>query len=292
MEAKVKNYLADRKDDVENAIKAYNDALATNDNAKISTAKSNLLSAESEYAKQAASDCYDAILATEQPILTAIKTYKYDVIGHKDIKEDGVTVSVEADYTKTKVIDLYALTQKGKKSKSWACLAQESNLDFLFDTAIDLGFSSAKVKKMAGVAFVDKTTAEAIKKEAASISTSDYMKKRCEDFLASLTDKSAKDPTSKTSLAKGLQATLNELLSLDGVEPNTYKVNSHDVSYIRRVFNRKGKRALTVNTSNQSIYRRILMDVFHRVVCELSYGIEFDIIGKDGKRQAECYYAK
>ena len=89
-----------------------------------------------------------------------------------------------------------------------------------------------------------------------------------------------------------LQEVVDAVFATDGIKPGTYKVNNHDLAYFRRLYGRKGKKALTIAASNHTYYRRILMDILHRIVCDLKYGVEFDMIDKEGNKVSGCIYSE
>ena len=89
-----------------------------------------------------------------------------------------------------------------------------------------------------------------------------------------------------------LQGVVDAVMDAASLPAGTYRVNNHDLEYFRSLFCRKGKKSLTLAASNHAYYRRILMDVLHRVVCGLRYGVEFDMLDGDGKRVPGCIYAE
>ena len=265
------SYLDERRNDVVKALEAYNAALKSNDAVSIRKTESSLKDAEAEYAKQKAVEVYAECASQPNPILYAIETFTYDILGHKDEKEDGVTVSATLDEHKTRTIDLYRMCTSRKLNTGWANVAQNHCLTLLLDQCTKLGFTPAQIKEISGSYALDKKAREL--REAKS-------------------DKSKKNPTSKGSMLNELQSVVDAVMDAASLPAGTYRVNNHDIEYFRSLFCRKGKKSLTLAASNHAYYRRILMDVLHRVVCGLHYGVEFDMLDGNGKRVPGCIYAE
>ena len=265
------SYLDERRNGVVEALKAYNEALKSNDAGVIRKAERALRDAEAEYAKQKAVEVYAECAKQPNPIIHAITTFTYEILGHKDEKEDGVTVSATLDEHKTRTIDLYRMCTSQKLDTNWANVAQNHCLTLLLDQCAKLGFTAAQMKEISGSYALDKKARELREAKA---------------------DKSKKNPTSKSSMLSELQTVIDAVMKASGITDNKYRANNHDIAYFCALFCRKGKKSLTVAASNPAYYRRILMDVLHRIVCGLQYGVEFDMLDKDGKRVAGCIYAE
>lgn len=257
------SFLDERRADVVAALADYNAALKTNDASTLRASINKLKDAEAEYATQKAKEVYLECAEQENPMLYAIQKYSYEILSHKEDKEDGVVVSASLDEHKVRVIDLYSMCMSARIGVEWSYAAQQHNLSMLLSQTRKLGFTEAQVKEVSNSYYLDKKLREA---------------------------KDGKNPVSKNSLLAGLQGVVDAVF-----EPykmtGAYKVNNHDLAYMEAVYCRKGKKALTVNASNHTFYRRILMDVLHRVVCDLRYGLEFDIVNGEGKREAGCIFA-
>lgn len=265
------SYLDERRNGVVEALKAYNEALKSNDAGVIRKAERALRDAEAEYAKQKAVEVYAECAKQPNPIIYAITTFTYEILGHKDEKEDGVTVSATLDEHKTRTIDLYRMCTSQKLDTHWANVAQNHCLTLLLDQCTKLGFTAAQMKEISGSYALDKKARELREAKA---------------------DKSKKNPTSKSSMLSELQAVIDAVMKASGITDNKYRANNHDIAYFCALFCRKGKKSLTVAASNPAYYRRILMDVLHRIVCGLQYGVEFDMLDKEGKRVLGCIYAE
>ena len=78
-----------------------------------------------------------------------------------------------------------------------------------------------------------------------------------------------KTPTSDTQCVKHIQKVLDSLSEGEG------RVNSHDLAYIWLCYAKKNnKTALRVICSKHTILQSLLMDVFHRVVTNGTYGVD------------------
>ena len=88
-----------------------------------------------------------------------------------------------------------------------------------------------------------------------------------------------KTPTSDTQVVKHMQKVL------DTLSPDEGKVNGHDLAYVLSCYTKKNnKTALRVVCSKHTILQSLLMDVFHRVVTNGVYSVDYK---KDGSQITE-----
>ena len=78
-----------------------------------------------------------------------------------------------------------------------------------------------------------------------------------------------KNPCSNTQLLKTLATIITAMLG------EGYKPNSHDVAFLKSVYAKKGKAALTVACANHKNFRNYIAEVCHRIVTGGIYTVEF-----------------
>lgn len=86
-------------------------------------------------------------------------------------------------------------------------------------------------------------------------------------------------PTSNTKLLEQLQMVVTSMLGDEkvvddkGNEHLKYQAQSQDRNYILNLYAKKGKDKLSVACSNHSNFRKLIMDVCHRIVLGLNYDV-------------------
>lgn len=76
-------------------------------------------------------------------------------------------------------------------------------------------------------------------------------------------------PTSNRQLLTVLGEVIATMIGPD------YKPKSYDVAYLKFVYGGKGRKALTLRCSNHKAFRKILMDICHRIVFDMSYDLDY-----------------
>ncbi len=239
------------RDKFDVALKDANAALEKNpvDMTAYSAAIAALDEAEKQYAKLAAEAKYAEFTTKDNPIVEIIKARTYTILGHKETrggtKENPRVMSVDM-VEKSRDIDLLAFCEKAKLDTNWAFVASRVNQLMCLRAATQLG---ADVKKIA---------------------TSYFLRDKVKEINL------GKTPTSNTQVCKLLQTVIDEIMPSDMTEGGVaYKVNSHDVAYLDDLYGKKsGKHDLTVRVSNDSFFRRILVDICYRLVTNGKYGVD------------------
>lgn len=237
-------------------INEYNGALA-NGNARLMNEKDiDLKEVEKEYATEMAKVVFQECLATENPILTAVMRYQFNVIGHKDNKEDGIITGRELVDDRSRQIDLLKLGKYSQKIKAdnalntdWEHTCEKFNQLLCMRTARELKFTAPQIKALAKTYYMGEIARKLELGET---------------------------PDSNTQIVKLLQSIVDQILFLDdGKGKNTYKVNNHDASYLIMLYTRKGKATLSVQTAKHDFLRRIISDVLYRIVTNGQYSVEY-----------------
>lgn len=238
------------KDAYDVAIKAANDALGKNpvDLPAFNAAMGALDKAEKDYSKAAEHAMYDEIANGANPIVEIIKAYSYEILSHKEKRsgdKDNPRVIAINPETRRRQIDLLAFCNRAKLDTHWEHTASCANQLICLRVAVGLGSDVDKISK------------------------SYYLKDKAKEI------KLGKTPTSKTQVCKLLQSIIDEILPCNDELTPTYKCNSHDVEYLDYLYGGKSKKnMLTVRVSNDSFFRRILVDICYRLITNNKYGVD------------------
>lgn len=239
-------------DNIEN----YNNAVRDNDLAKANNLDNELKQLESDYMLSASKLVYDMCLAKESPLEAlkmAIITHSFNVLTHKDNKEDGTR---ELNENKLRQIDLLKLCKYSQEIKhpnkidsAWQYDVEAFNQLFTMHIAQELNFSKADIKEIAKTYFMQE--------------------------LARKIDL-GETPDSTTQLCKTLQKIIDKIIFVDdGKGKNTYKCNNYDVKYINVLFGKKGKSALSVVCAKHDYMRRLVYDVLYRILTNSKYSVDY-----------------
>lgn len=234
----------------------YSKAVYNNDFKTMNDLDIKLKEIETDYANEIAKVVYQECLATDNPIKTAITEYSYNVLSHKDIKENGILVRRELVDDKVRQIDLLKLCKYSIDSK------HEKQLDTSWDYSV-MAFNQLMCLRSAKEL---KFTASEIK----TIAKTYYMHELAKQINLGGT------PDSNTQICKQLQMVIDKILfEDDGKGKNTYKVNNHDIAYILMLYTKKGKNALAVQVAKHDFMRRLISDVLYRIVTNSKYSLEY-----------------
>lgn len=200
-----------------------------------------------EYTTIARDECFDALKATADPMLEAVKQLSYPTIRivDKEVGEGKQKLPVTTIEAGEKQIDLLKLHKHcggiGKDS-NWLHMVEKFNFLLTAQKAVDLGIDPKVVND--------------------SYAMSDIAKSY--DL--------GKNPASKTNLLKTLQAVVTAMIGEE------YKAVSHDVNFLLSVYSRKNRKALTVTCANHKYMRGYVMEICHRIVTGKSYAIEYKAV--------------
>lgn len=207
-----------------------------------------------EYTAIAREECFNALKATDDPMLEAVKVLEFATIKVVDKKEEievnggKVKIPVVKIDDTTKFIDPLKLHKFvggsgiGKDEK-WMYMIEK--LNFLM---------TARVCKELNTDPKELNDSYAMKDISKSIDL-------------------GKSVTSNTNLLKSLQKVVNAMIG------DEYHALSHDVNFLNRVYCRKGKKALSVVCANHKYMRQYVMEICHRIVMnEKGYVTEFKTV--------------
>lgn len=206
-----------------------------------------------EYTAIAREICFEECLATDDPMLEAVKRLVFQTIGiaTKMVGDEGAEkIPVSEVVYRDKAIDLWKLHKKSGdgigKNKDWNGFVEKMNF-----------YMTARQAKRL---LKQKQHLTAVLKEIHGSYKMGEIAKAIE---------MGKDPTSNTKLLGTLQSIINAMIGED------YKATSHDVNYLCDLYARKGKTALSVNCANHSYFRGYIAAICHGLVTGEDYDISF-----------------
>lgn len=241
--------LAELRGTVEELVKSYNDAIQNDRTEDFVKADKAITDAVNEYTATVRDMCFADCKATDDPMLTAVKTLSYVTIGVKDEQKGDDKIPVRVIVDKERQIDLLKLDKFCGgigADKNWMHIAQKMNFLLTAQKARDLGLKLAKVNE------------------------SYAMSEIARQFDM------GKNPTSKTNLLKTLQMAVTAMIG------EGYKATSHDVNFLLSVYSKKSRKALTVSCANHRNFRGYVMEICHRIVTGKSYELEYKTKRENG----------
>lgn len=208
---------------------------------EMSKTAADLKDAIGEYDAAAKALCYEECGDAESPLLEAVKRRQYNSITVKDTQEEGCPINHKIE-DKVKNIDLLDMNKRlgGElgNQKDWPHIAQKMNFLLTVDRAKGLGI------------------------DPKGISDSYTMTKIAEDFDM------GKNPVSNTNMLKTMQTLITAMLGEE------YKPKSHDVVFLKSVYAKKGKKALSVQCADHRRFVGYIADVCHHIVTGAPYEVE------------------
>lgn len=223
--------------DYETKISEVNKACAKGTNAEVEGKLTELKNIENEYR----SILEKEVFASCTDVHEALVKHHFETISHKKVYEDGLMTGIEKSERMIQ-IDLRRFCENRGFDLGWFYEMQALNKRLTLKAATELGVSVKEIKSINDSYSMDKLAAEI-------------------DL--------GKTPTSDTQCVKHIQKVLDSLSEGEG------RVNNHDLAYIWLCYAKKNnKNALRVICSKHTILQSLLMDVFHRVVTNGSYGVD------------------
>ena len=240
---------AELREHAEALVKDFNDHIQNGkyeDAAKLNT---EIEQTVNEYTAIARNECFDALKATENPMLEAVKQLTYPTIRVKDTKQGEEKIPVRIVEDIERPIDLMKLHKHVGgdgigANKDWGYMVEKFNMLMTAQKCVDLGISPKAVNDSYAMSELSKAI----------------------DL--------GKTPTSKTNILKTLTMVIQAMIGEE------YKATSHDVNFLLSVYSRKNRKALTVTCANHKYMRQYLAEVCHRIVLGKAYEVEFRQIRK------------
>ena len=234
--------LAELRVQAESLATSYNEAMQNSRFDDVGKIDGAITETINEYTAVVRDMCFEDCKATDDPMLTAVRTLSFITIGVKDEKSGEDMIPVRVIVEKERQIDLLKLHKYCGSigaNESWPHIAMKMNFLLTAQKCADLGI------------------------DPKSVNDSYAMSEIARDFDM------GKTPTSKTNLLRTLQIVIEAMLGEE------YKATSHDVNYLLSVYSRKNRKALTVTCANHRFFRNYMAEVCHRIVTGKSYEVDF-----------------
>lgn len=235
---------AELRENAEALCKEFNNFLQNGNYEEASKLNTEIEQTVNEYTSIARNECFDALKATENPMLEAVKQLTYATIRVKDTKEGDEKIPVRIVEDIERPIDLLKLHKHVGgdgigADKQWAYKAEKFNMLMTAQKCVDLGIDP----KIVNDSYAMNEISKAI------------------DM--------GKTPTSKTNILKTLTTVIQAMIGEE------FKATSHDVNFLLSVYSRKNRKALTVTCANHKYMRQYLAEICHRIVLGKVYEVEF-----------------
>lgn len=239
---------AELREKAEALVLEYNAAIQNGDFNTATKLNAEIEQAVNEHTSIARDECFARLLATDDPMLAAVKELSFMTIRARDTKEGDEKIPVRVIEDSEKAIDLLKLHKASAdgigKDANWAPMIEKLNFLMTAQKASDLGIDPKAVND--------------------SYAMSD---------IARQIDM-GKTPTSKTNILRTVQSIVTAMIGEE------YKATSHDVNFLFSVYSRKNRKALTVSCANHKYMRQYLMEICHRIVEGKSYAVDYRAIKK------------
>lgn len=220
----------------------YNQAFQEGNVEKYGKLDSEITKKVNEYTALAKDNCFDECKAADDPMLEAVKRLTYQTIRAKDTKEGEDKIPVRTIEDTEKPIDPLKLHKYCKgigKDAQWAQKIEKFNFLMTAKTAEDLGIDPTEIHNSYAMSDVAKNI------------------------------KLGKNPTSNTQMIKTLSGIVAAMIG------DEYKPVSHDVSYLKKIYCKKNRKALKVTCANHKFMRLYIMEICHRIVTNGRYDIDY-----------------
>lgn len=232
-------------------VKAFNEAFQSGNFTESVKIEDELTQTVNEYTSEVRKMCFDACKATENPMLTAVTLLSFMTIATKDEKVGEGKVPVRVIVDKERQIDLYKLHKYIDggigHDKNWLYIAEKFNALMTVAAAQDIGMKGPTGKPITPKEICDSYAMSAIARDI--------------DL--------GKAPTSDTAMLKQLQVVIAAMIGEE------YKVTTHDLKFLKKVYTKKSKKALTITTANHKYLRGYLADICHKLVTGKTYDAEY-----------------
>lgn len=240
--AEVKKSKIELREKAENLTTQYNEAIQSGKYDVAAKLNEEIEQAVNEHTSIARDECFAECMATEDPMMAAIKKLSFMTIRVVDKKVGDEKIPVREVVEAEKPIDLLKLHKAAGgigKDKEWFARIEKLNFLLTAQKAVDLGIDP----KLVNDSYAMGDIARAI------------------DM--------GKTPTSKTNILKTIQSIVTAMIGEE------YKATSHDVNFLMSVYSRKNRAALTVTCANHKYMRQYMAEICHRIVTGKSYNLDF-----------------
>lgn len=250
--AEYERIMLEAQNELEEEIKAYNAAVRAKNLDDMNKHNTACVAAKNRYNENARTMFYAECCNEVDPLLAAVKLHSYKGISFRDAKEKDcdlvIRKSTEPEYfVQLASFKKWAETALGHTigaNEKWLVMIEKFAQLITFYAAQEIGIDP----KMIADTYAIRSIAREIEL--------------------------GKTPTSKTQIQKQLQEVVTAMIG-EGDEELNFKVTTHDAAFIRLLFAKKSRRALTVAASSAKEMTALVAQVCHRVATGEDYRIEY-----------------
>lgn len=227
----------------EEKVKAYNELYQSGSFADAVKLEDEIDQAVNEYTSEARKLCFEQCVASGNPMFHAVNQLTFTTIATKNEEVGEAKIPVLTIIDKEKAIDLQKLHKYVSggigHDKNWIYIAEKFNCLLTAAAAIDLDIDPKTVN--------DSYAMSAISKDI----------------------NLGKVPTSDTAKLSQLKVVIEAMIGPE------YKVTSHDLKFLMKVYSKKSRKALSVTTANQKYLRSYLAEICHKLVTGKVYELDY-----------------
>lgn len=244
------------KAEVEKLVEEYNTLNGTDENGVI-TAETIKRLAEIEsktaelikdYAAFSKLEGLTTFAAAEDPLLSLVKALTYEVIRVKDEPIEDSDLTKRVVVPAEKIYDPADLVKFVKDRRLGVAVGKESNWVYQIEKLNTL--MTAKKAEDLGI-------------DPKEVNDSINMSKIAREINM------GKNPCSNTQFLKTLQGVVAAMIGEE------YKAVSHDVNYLKTIYAKKSRKALTVTCANNKQLRQYITEICHRLATGGHYEVEY-----------------
>ena len=243
---------ADALRDLAEAVENYNKAARLKNLDDMNKYNSACVAAKNLYNDSVRTIFYAECCNKADPLLEAVKVHSYTGINFRDAKEEDCDFVIRKTYDAEYYVQLSAFNKYAEQvlghsigaNKDWLHMIEKFTQLMTFYAAQEIGIDPKIV-----------ADTYAIRQIAKQIELGET-------------------PTSKTQIQKQLQDVVTAMLGESDGELN-FKVLTHDAAFIRLLFAKKSRSALTLAASSPKEMNALVAQVCHRIVNGEDYRIEY-----------------
>lgn len=240
------------KAEADKCIKEYNEFFAEAKFSEASKALNDATEAVNKYTANARAIAFDKIMEANDPLAEACRQYVFDSIAIKDVKQQGSVLAVKRVEETEKVISLEALQRFAKDTKGVKIGADEEWLDAIHHLNYLMTIQ----------------TAESLGIDPSEIRDCYRIKDVAKEYKLGIAH--AADGATQTLAA------INKIVGMMLKNETHYDpAGRHEVTYLNRVYSKKGRKCLSVTVASHKQMVQIIMEICHKLLTGTAYSVDY-----------------
>lgn len=237
---------AELKNQIEQGIKDFNDALAANDYDKMVRAEAETKVAEQRFAEQAMMDMFSSHKGDEHPAYEILKEGEVAVLRHKAVRVNGV-------------LDSWELNSDGV-----AYVNIKKMFKYLQGMGMKVGLDPWESRADRMAELLCEWAHNDVKGSAKGVYETFKMGKKAREIEV------GPNPTSNTSMLKFLQSLIDMI-----VGPDLAKAINPDLKFLQHCYDKRGKDRGHLSTLKGSGVLSVVGDIIHRIANGYAYTVDY-----------------